>query len=58
MRGSRGIITSALEAIELFVRTENPVEHAYAGLQDDIARFTRNLLNSRPTGRNTADPAL
>ena len=58
VRGPRGIITSALEAIELFVRTENPVKHAYAGLQDDIARFTSNLLNSRPTGRNTADQAL
>ena len=46
----RAIIKSALEAIDLFVRTENPVEHPYSGLQDDIARFTSNLLNGRATG--------
>jgi len=46
----RAIITSALEAVDDFVRFETPVEQAYVGLQDDIARFTRNLLDGRPTG--------
>ena len=46
----RSIITSALEAVDALLRAESPVEQAYAGLQDDIARFTKNLLNGRPTG--------
>lgn len=50
VRSPRAIITSALEAVDMFVRSENPVENAYAGLRDDIARFTRNLLDGRPTG--------
>lgn len=47
---ARAIITSSLEAVTLFVRSESPVANAYEGLQDDIARFTRNLLAGRPTG--------
>ncbi len=50
VRSPRVIITEALEAVDLFVRSESPVENAYAGLQDDIVRFTRNLLDGRPTG--------
>ncbi|TDW28424.1 type II toxin-antitoxin system HipA family toxin [Cryobacterium psychrophilum] len=50
VRMPRAIITSALEAVNLFVGSENPVGNAYAGLQDDIVRFTRNLLDGRPTG--------
>ena len=50
VRAARSIITSVLEAVESFATSESPVEQAYAGLQDDIARFTRNLLNGRPTG--------
>lgn len=38
VRSSRASVTSALEAVDPFVRSENPVEHAYAGLQDNIAR--------------------
>lgn len=50
VRSPRAIITEALEAVDTFVRMESPVEDAYAGLQDDIARFTGNLLDGRPTG--------
>ncbi|TFD76979.1 type II toxin-antitoxin system HipA family toxin [Cryobacterium fucosi] len=50
VRSPRAIITSALEAVDMFVRSENPAPNAYAGLRDDIARFTRNLLDGRPTG--------
>ncbi|WP_104133775.1 type II toxin-antitoxin system HipA family toxin [Cryobacterium sp. Y62] len=50
VRAPRSIITSALEAVDALLRSESPVEQAYAGLQDDILRFTKNLLNGRPTG--------
>ena len=50
MRAPRLIITSVLKAVDAFVRSEGPVERAYAGLQDDVARFTQNYLNGRPTG--------
>lgn len=50
VRSPRAIITEALEAVDTFVRSESPVESAYAGLQDDIASFTGNLLDGRPTG--------
>jgi len=46
------IITSALEAVDEFVRCERPLAGAYAGLQDDVAQFTSNLLDGRPTGAN------
>ncbi|MDH6237809.1 HipA domain-containing protein [Cryobacterium sp. CG_9.6] len=52
VRAPRAIITSALEAVDMFVRSESLVENAYAGLQDDIAMFTRNLLDGRPTSTN------
>ena len=52
VRSPRAIITSALEAVDTFVRSESPVENAYAGLRDDIAMFTSNLLDGRPTGTN------
>jgi serine/threonine-protein kinase HipA len=52
VRSPREIITSTLEAVGMFVRSESPVENAYAGLRDDIAMFTRNLLDGRPTGTN------
>ncbi|WP_104081694.1 HipA domain-containing protein [Cryobacterium sp. Y11] len=50
VRSPRAVITSALEAVDLFVRTENFVENACAGLQHDVSRFTRNLLDGRATG--------
>ncbi|SDL02537.1 hypothetical protein SAMN05216282_12313 [Cryobacterium psychrotolerans] len=50
VRSPRAIITLALEAVDMFVRSESPVENAYAGLRDNIAMFTRNLLDGRPTG--------
>lgn len=50
VRAPRLIITSVLKAVDAFVRSEGPVERAYAGLQDDVARFTQNYLNGRPTG--------
>ena len=50
VRSPRGIITEAIEAVHTFARSESPVENAHPGLQDDIARFTRNLLVGRPTG--------
>lgn len=50
VRSPRAVITSALQAVDLFVRTEHPVENAYSGLQHDVARFTRNLLEGRATG--------
>jgi len=50
LRAPRAIITSALEAVDQFVRSETPVAQAHAELQDDIARFTRNLLDRRTTG--------
>ena len=48
MRAPRLFITSALEAVDAFVRSESPVERAYAGLQDDVARFTQNHLSGCP----------
>ena len=51
VRAPRLIITSVLEAVESFASSENPVEQAYAGLQDDIARFAKNLLSGLPEGR-------
>jgi serine/threonine-protein kinase HipA len=54
VRTPRLVITSALEAVDAFVHSESPVEQAHAGLQDDIARFTKNLLNGRPTGSNVS----
>jgi serine/threonine-protein kinase HipA len=50
VRSPEAAVTSALEAVEAFVRAESPVPNAFAGLQDDIARFTRNLLEGRPAG--------
>ncbi|MEC5151396.1 HipA domain-containing protein [Cryobacterium sp. GrIS_2_6] len=50
VRSPRALITSALEAVESFAHSESPVDNAYAGLQDDVRRFTRNLLEGRPTG--------
>jgi serine/threonine-protein kinase HipA len=50
VRAPLAIITAGLEAVDSFVRSESPVEDAYSGLQDDIARFTRNLLDGRSTG--------
>ncbi|EPR77349.1 HipA [Leifsonia rubra CMS 76R] len=50
VRSAHEIVTTALEAVDGFVRSETPVEKAYAGLQDDIAKFTRNLLEGRATG--------
>ena len=52
VRSPRAIVTEALEAVDAFVRSEVPVEGAYAGLQDDIAGFTGSLLAGRPTGRS------
>ena len=50
VRSARAIITEALEAVDAIVRSKSPVDSAYAGLQDDLARFTANLLAGRPTG--------
>ncbi|WP_146071066.1 hypothetical protein [Cryobacterium sp. Y57] len=50
VRAPRLIITSALEAVDAFVRSEGPVARAYAGLQDDVARFTQNHLRRCPKG--------
>ncbi|MBH0024966.1 type II toxin-antitoxin system HipA family toxin [Salinibacterium sp. SWN248] len=50
VRSARAIVTAALESVEDFVRAEAPVAHAHTGLHDDISRFTRNLLDGRPTG--------
>ncbi|WP_022887112.1 type II toxin-antitoxin system HipA family toxin [Glaciibacter superstes] len=50
VRSPRPTIADALEAVEAFVNSETPVDRAHPGLQDDIARFTRNLLDGRPTG--------
>ena len=52
VRAPRLIITSVLETVESFARSETPVEQSYAGLQDEIAQFTKNLLSGRPTGSN------
>jgi serine/threonine-protein kinase HipA len=50
LRSAHAVVTSALEAMDEFVRSESPVENAYAGLQDDITKYTRNLLEGRTTG--------
>ncbi|WP_158252121.1 hypothetical protein [Cryobacterium sp. M23] len=50
MRSPRSIVTSALEAVDVFVRSEGHAPSAYAEFRDDIARFTSNLLDGRPTG--------
>ncbi|MDY7529944.1 MULTISPECIES: type II toxin-antitoxin system HipA family toxin [unclassified Cryobacterium] len=50
IRSPRAVIISALEAVESFAHSESPVDNAYVGLQDDVRRFTRNLLEGRPTG--------
>ncbi|WP_235508281.1 HipA domain-containing protein [Agromyces sp. Soil535] len=39
-----------LERIEQFVEEEVPHPEAYPALRDDVARFTRNLLDGRPAG--------
>ncbi len=50
LRSPRTIIMETLDAVMGFVHSEAPVENAYDGLQVDIAAFTRNLLDGRPTG--------
>jgi serine/threonine-protein kinase HipA len=50
VRSAEAIVISALEAVDAFVVAEAPVPNAFAGVQDDIARFTRNLLEGRPAG--------
>ncbi|WP_134542577.1 hypothetical protein [Cryobacterium sp. TMT1-19] len=50
VRSPRSIVTSAIEAVDVFVRSEGPAPSAYAEFLDDIARFTSNLLDGRPTG--------
>lgn len=51
VRSPRTIIMETLNAVNGFVRSEAPVENTYDGLQTDIAAFTRNLLEGRPTGQ-------
>jgi len=50
VRSPRTIVMETLDAVRRFVHSEAPVENAYDGLQGDIAAFTRNLLEGRPTG--------
>lgn len=50
VRAPRAVITDTLEVVAAFVRAESPAKGAYGGLQDDIARFTGNLLDGRATG--------
>jgi serine/threonine-protein kinase HipA len=50
VRSPRTIIMETLDAVKGFVHSEAPVEAAYDGLQADIAAFTRNLFEGRPTG--------
>lgn len=53
VRSPRTIITETLDAVAGFVDFESPAEGAYNGLQEDISRFTRNLLDGRATGEIT-----
>ena len=53
VRSPRTIITETLDAVAGFVHFESPAEGAYSGLQEDISRFTRNLLDGRATGEIT-----
>ena len=50
VRSPRTIIMETLDAVKGFVHSEAPVENAYYRLQSDIAAFTRNLMEGRPTG--------
>lgn len=50
VRAPRAVITDTLEVVAAFVRAESPAKGAHGGLQDDIARFTGNLLDGRATG--------
>uniref|UniRef100_UPI00374CC922 HipA domain-containing protein n=1 Tax=Lacisediminihabitans sp. TaxID=2787631 RepID=UPI00374CC922 len=50
LRSPRTIIMETLDAVEGFVHSEAPVKNAYDRLQVDIAAFTRNLVEGRPTG--------
>ena len=50
VRSPRTIVMETLDSVKGFVHSEAPVEHAYDGLQGDIAAFSRNLMEGRPTG--------
>lgn len=54
MRSPRAIIDQTLDATLRFVSQESPVAGAYMGIQDDIVRFTRNLMAGRPTGHQAS----
>ena len=51
VRSPRPIVMETLDSVKGFVYSEAPVERAYDGLQGDIAAFSRNLMEGRPTGR-------
>jgi serine/threonine-protein kinase HipA len=51
LRSPRPVIMETLDAVKGFVYSKAPVTNAYDGLQADIAAFTRNLLEGRPTGQ-------
>ncbi len=51
VRSPRRLVMETLDSLTGFVHSQAPVENAHAGLQSDIAAFTRNLLEGRPTGQ-------
>jgi serine/threonine-protein kinase HipA len=48
---AKAVVGEALETIAAAVDDENPDDRAYPGVADDVAGFTRNLLDGRPAGR-------
>lgn len=50
VRAAGELVDEALAAIADVVAREAPVEGAYPGLVDDVARFTTNLRAGRPAG--------
>lgn len=59
VRAARLIITSVLETVESFARSGTPATQAYAGLQDDISRFTKKPSSAdTPRGATSAHKDL